>query len=407
MNRDDYEKFVNPYSNELQKIYDDTFGHRKHLEDMLGVRSPFQSAVEKAVSGLADTTGLSAIAGPKNIVQDELDRIAKSTTRSFLGEGIYAGVMSHAEEMTKIQERMFPERSALSAAAGLSDAISKSLSGFGNVGLDDAVLASLTGSTSKLTRLLNHDLHLGIDKSIFSRTPNIDKLLEDQMTPARDIISGFAKPSSLSLAALMGRDMVPRGAVADIFKQISNPLSLERDSLFENSLKGLAAFDRPDISPEILAGAIVKAHDKVEESKDSGMSLEAAMAWMTFLMLLMMLWNSYMQHEMWQMQKESTEANEKLNDTVERIGNSASDISETLRRKASSQNSVRYIHKDAMLRTEPDKEAQVLRYIYPDHLIRVVDTKGHWAKVEILDYRTEKPEVGWMARSQLRIEPLD
>jgi len=180
---------------------------------------------------------------------------------------------------------------------------------------------------------------------------------------------------------------------------------LERDSLFENSLKGLGAFDRPDIDPEILAGAIVKAHDKVEKSK--GMSLEAAMAWMTFLMLLMTLWNAYMQQEMWQMQQDGTDAKEELNVTVDRIEKSASDISENLTRKVRDQHTVRYLHKDAVIRTEPHKEAQMRRYIYPDQLIRVVNTRGHWAEVEILDYRTEKPERGWIARSQLRIEPLD
>lgn len=407
MNRDDYEKLVNPYSFELRNIYDDTFGHRRHLEDMLGVRSPFQSAVERAASGLEDATRLDAISGPKTLILEELERISGITRRVFLGDGIYAGVMSHAEEMAKIQERIFPERSALAAAAGLSDAISKSLSGMGNVGLDDDVFASLTGSTSKMTRQLNRDLHLGINESIFGRMANIDKLFEDQMASTRDMISGFAKPSSLSLAALTAREMAPRGAVADIFKQIINPLALERHSLFENSLKGLAAFDGPEIKPEILAGAIIRAHDKVEESKEGGMSLETVMAWMTFLMLLMALWNAYMQHEMWQMENENTAASEKLNLSVERIEKSASDISKTLRQKANDQSAVRYIHKDAVIRTEPNKEAQELRYIYPDQLIRVVDTKGHWAKVEILDYRTEKRERGWIARSQLRIEPLD
>jgi len=196
MNRDDYEKLVNPYSFELKKIYGDTFGHRMHLEEILGARSPFQSALEKAASGLG------TISGVDSFIQTELDRVTRSTIKSLSGEGIFAGLTSHAEEMTKIQEQMFPERSALSAAAGLSDAITKSLSGIRNVGLDNDVLASITGSTSTLMRELNRDLHLGIGKSNFSVTPNIDKLLDDQMAATRDMISGFAKPSSMSLAAL-------------------------------------------------------------------------------------------------------------------------------------------------------------------------------------------------------------
>lgn len=104
MNRDDYAKLVNPYSFELRNIYDDTFGHRRHLEDMLGVRSPFQSAVERAAFGLEDATRLDAIACSKTRIQEELERISGSATRAFLGDGIYAGVMSHAEEMAKIQE---------------------------------------------------------------------------------------------------------------------------------------------------------------------------------------------------------------------------------------------------------------------------------------------------------------
>ncbi|QTD57293.1 hypothetical protein [Parasphingorhabdus cellanae] len=406
MNREEYDKLMKPYSHDFSTLYEEVFGDRKRLQDILGGRSPCQSAVDRVALGLGENDKLKAITESNLMIQEQLGRISEIYRRGIVGDSISAGVMSHAEELAKIQDRIFPERVGLAAAAGLSDVVSKSLSGLENVGLDEDVLARIADSTSRLTRQIDRDLHLGTDKSLFGSMADFDKLFEDQMAPIRDAISGFAKPSSLGLAALTARDMVPRGAVAGIFKQITDPLALERDSFFENSLKGLQAFDRPDIEPDILANAIVKAHDEVEKSKMGGMGLEFAVAWMTFLMLLVTLWSAYMQREMWQMQDESSKANEKLNATVEQIKKSASGISSTLRQRAEDQRTVRYLHGDAALRIEPHKSAEVLRYIYPDQLIRVVDTKGHWAKVEILDYRTEKPERGWIARSQLRIKPV-
>ncbi|MCA0367239.1 MAG: hypothetical protein LCH57_04145 [Proteobacteria bacterium] len=65
----------------------------------------------------------------------------------------------------------------------------------------------------------------------------------------------------------------------------------------------------------------------------------------------------------------------------------------------------RHVLGKTTLRLEPIAGAQAIRVVFPDELIRVVDTDGHWAKVAVTDYASDQLTVGWIARS--RIAPPD
>ena len=67
---------------------------------------------------------------------------------------------------------------------------------------------------------------------------------------------------------------------------------------------------------------------------------------------------------------------------------------------------VRYVHDRAPLRAEPDGRAIMLRIVYPDQLLRVIDERGEWLMVEVFDYQSDSPMRGWISRRRVRLQPL-
>lgn len=72
----------------------------------------------------------------------------------------------------------------------------------------------------------------------------------------------------------------------------------------------------------------------------------------------------------------------------------------------SSETSLRFVHKEVPLRAEPDAKGLLIRVIYPDQPVRILDERDAWVKVEVHDYRTGRPVVGWMSRRHLRNKPM-
>jgi hypothetical protein len=66
---------------------------------------------------------------------------------------------------------------------------------------------------------------------------------------------------------------------------------------------------------------------------------------------------------------------------------------------------LRYVRSRAPLRLEPHGGAILVRYIYPDQELRLLDERGAWVLVEAYDYHGEQLVRGWMARSRLRMTP--
>ncbi|HEX8534400.1 MAG TPA: SH3 domain-containing protein [Allosphingosinicella sp.] len=66
---------------------------------------------------------------------------------------------------------------------------------------------------------------------------------------------------------------------------------------------------------------------------------------------------------------------------------------------------IRYVETVVNLRVGPEARALPIRFVYPDQWVRVLETRGEWAKVEVFDYGTDVPVTGWMNRQYLRNRP--
>ena len=66
----------------------------------------------------------------------------------------------------------------------------------------------------------------------------------------------------------------------------------------------------------------------------------------------------------------------------------------------------RVVVRPAPLRQTPDAKGLILRQIYPDDRVRVLEIEDGWAKVDVYAYSSEKLCEGWISRRVLRIPTL-
>lgn len=79
-----------------------------------------------------------------------------------------------------------------------------------------------------------------------------------------------------------------------------------------------------------------------------------------------------------------------------------------LRKDRSQENlRIRFVHARAPLRRDAHGQAPLMRYVYPDQRLRVIDERGDWVMVEVFDYHGETLERGWIARARVRQQALD
>jgi hypothetical protein len=65
-------------------------------------------------------------------------------------------------------------------------------------------------------------------------------------------------------------------------------------------------------------------------------------------------------------------------------------------------NFIKYVIGKTPLRSEAHKGSLLIRYVFPDQLIRVIDANGNWLFVEVYEYSSDQPIRGWMYRGNVR-----
>jgi hypothetical protein len=75
------------------------------------------------------------------------------------------------------------------------------------------------------------------------------------------------------------------------------------------------------------------------------------------------------------------------------------------RDRANTRERIRYVHDRTPLRAEPKGQGLLIRHVYPDQLLRVIDEQGEWLKVEVFDYQNDATTRGWISRQRVRANP--
>jgi hypothetical protein len=322
---------------------------------------------------------------------------SRLATRSLLGDHRLMGL------------GLVEDNKAFSRLTGISDDVMSALGGSLFGGISEKIVPDtiFSRTQNEIASILGRSFHLGSEMSA------LKTLREDLVQPRSriaDMLGGDAGPSVLSAAYLSLQGLGPKGAVADLLKQHIDPVDIRPLSPFDHSLRGFGTFNDETPDQAILLEAIGSVQDQLENANSENRNLQYLGL---VVMILTLLVSAYYQARSVNLQAKGLDlardapTKTDIDKIVQAAEKSGTRIADSIASKAAGAENIRYIHGDSKLRLQPERDAVVVRYVYPDQILKVLDTKGHWALVEIIDYRTEKPVSGWIARNQLRIYPLN
>jgi len=201
-------------------------------------------------------------------------------------------------------------------------------------------------------------------------------------------------------AALEG--VVAQGAASDVLGRYDLPADPDAP-IFSAVIEGVGSLDVGDVQErnerlEEIHRVLVELLATVKEGQKPRITIEGTIA-------LIGLFVSIAGLAVAAAQWAGDELERKGPGTVELLAKL--DELKSVRPTIGAQRDIRYVHERAWLRAEPAADGLELRAVFPDQRVRVIDTSGNWAKVEVYDYASDRPIVGWISRRRLRHTPLD
>lgn len=381
-----------------------------------------QSAIDR-VLGVGKATGLANFAFAKQI--DEITRQAlgpfsrkPSAIDKALGLAT-SGVLdpslaSRIGELPKSTLGLFVDR-----PSAIDEVVRRAISPY-------AALASASAGAAQQARLACATATAGMEEavrragSVYGAFPglkiafeasslfglNLSKPLASALAGAKPF-SALAEPDRFSLLKMSGRGfgtlaaigiegIGPAGAISDLLAAYGR---LDRSPTFDAVAAASEVFDATD-DVAAIAEAIEKAWQRIATQlaatpKTDRVTVQGLIA---FASLLVALWSGIVAQLAY---NASADAPTKVQmEQVRTEVRSAADNAE--RRDGDRERHIRYIDRPAPLRVAPDAHAHLLRTVYPDQLLRVRDTRGSWAYVDVYDYASDQPISGWVSRARLR-----
>lgn len=214
-----------------------------------------------------------------------------------------------------------------------------------------------------------------------------------------------AFPIGFQLAAGLGlREAAPQGAVADLL-QFYDELPSDEAPAFEATLETAILIDEAEDAVRILehlerflAWAIAAALNEVDILKRQGY-----VGLIVLACTLFGAWNDLTDEAATKAQMAGVEQRVvKLGDEITALRR---EVLDQRHDRADERRFIRYVHQRAPLRAEPHGKAAVIRYVYSDQELRLIDERADWVLVEAYDHHANGAVTGWISRSRLRIDP--
>jgi hypothetical protein len=98
--------------------------------------------------------------------------------------------------------------------------------------------------------------------------------------------------------------------------------------------------------------------------------------------------------------EQASETHQEIADRKQELENVLSEFEDQQEKK---DKHLRVLVRTAPLRMSPEADGKIMRQLYPDDLVRVVDIKEGWAHVEVFQYNSEQLINGWVSRRALRV----
>lgn len=262
----------------------------------------------------------------------------------------------------------------------------------------------IIGSPTAWAMAVNAGLDLRIPSRLFadmtkihSATAGAAEAVAKIMAQTRLDCFGFQATANLALDGL-----VAPGAAADLLQRYGEDSALH-GATFDTVLDAIRSLDEEELDVDPEAAAERAWHQILSQLSGKVPHMDAA-AWLSLAALLFTVVGVLIEAASYVEQRRS-DPSRALKAIERELGEIRAD---RLAEKAADRQTdrfLRYVHGTVNLRAEPSRSGMVIRLVYPDQLVRVIETKGDWAMVDVFDYASETPMRGWINRRNLRVRP--
>lgn len=305
--------------------------------------------------------------------------------------------------------------------SGMAEAIRRATSPYAALG-SSSIGDALQARSAFVTEIAGMEEKVRQAGSVFGAFPGLKTAMEarsllglDLSKPLASALAGSRRFSALAdddrfsllkmsgrgfgtLAAIGVEGMGPAGAISDLLGAYGR---LDRPPTFDSVAAASEIFDATD-DVGVIAEAIENALQRVATQlaatpKSDRVTVQGLIA---FAALLVAVWSSVLGQLAYDA---SADAPNKVQ--IEQVRSEIRSVADDARRRDDDHDRhIRFIDRPALLRVGPDAHADLLRTVYPDQLLRVRDTRGSWAYVDVYDYASDQPISGWVSRARLRRE---
>lgn len=325
-----------------------------------------------------------------------LDRSAQSAIDAATGRSAMSAL--------NIQSALGLDRIAAEKASSSFGGVGSSLSAIGlaagdrNLGAIEGLRRTTEGilaHEARLASVINHEFGLGISGSYQTLLKTADRVRE--LASDRSIF-----PPGYQLAAFAGlHDVSLGGAAADILRRYG-----ERPAaapIFARAMAGATVFDDPASGAEAterlkeLAAFIVEALPKQPDPIVRIGFFNLLMLVLTIIGTAAGVWSAIGAADA------PTAADLKTN--TEEIRGLRADLDARERKRAEEDRRIRHVNGPAPLRLKPNGKSPAIKRVYSDQMVRVIDERGSWLLVEVMDYQSDAVTCGWLNRNWVRLRP--
>lgn len=257
-------------------------------------------------------------------------------------------------------------------------------------GLPDLTAVGLAHRQLGLTRLSAIERVIGETSETFDRISRLT-------AAAAGLAEGDSAYAAVSRMALEGA--IPAGisaAVLGHFEDIPN----DEAPFFGAVLRRAQTLDMPPEMDHFL-DLTHRLLDQVQSEKKGGQEAK----WVGRIALLIAIITLFMEFH-----SKASDQSEAHLKKIEAHSAAIEDYQRRLIEEAAAANeaqrlrkNLRYVPQRTPLRDGPN--GQIVRYVFPDQTIQVLEVQGDWVFVEVFAYETEAKTQGWVYRGNLRLFP--
>lgn len=334
---------------------------------------------------------------PQVFNTSEIDSNSKEPSSVKLFGGVEFTNNNHRDRMAEIAKTM--QQLTKGSFAGLQNSIDPTSDIIKRTYKPFSLWANEIGQLNDRFSLIGRDAkrHLG-----WAAVPNLGigsvsvfKDLSRQIAEAQRVWqSPLVKTGSLMTAGLALNDQVARGLASDILRHYDNLPTTER-SLFKSSLE----FTQQDDAEVWSLRNSIDNLEKILVQIDSNQSKDPlnAAAILTILMFLITIYGTIITTKGYINDVSAREASEQAEAKRADLENKWQAQQDYDKRH------IRYLISRTPLRVEPHRQATMIRLVFPDQLVKVLDSRCDWLWVEVYDYSSDQPIKGWLHRGNLRV----